>query len=105
MVMFIYRPEYYENMTNEMGESTNGETHIRIAKHRNGSLETIRLRAKLEIQKFEELDAEPGPGNWKPVQPGTMSQGNGETAFFIQKGSKMNQSSDFDEGFDEGAPF
>ena len=50
-------------------------------------------------------DAEPGPGNWKPIQPGTMSQGNGETAFFIQKGSKMNQSSDFDEGFDEGAPF
>ncbi|MFX7136284.1 DnaB-like helicase C-terminal domain-containing protein, partial [Acinetobacter baumannii] len=46
MVMFIYRPEYYEVMNNEMGESTSGETHIRIAKHRNGSLETVKLRAR-----------------------------------------------------------
>ncbi|MBI1782524.1 MAG: replicative DNA helicase, partial [Sphingobacteriales bacterium] len=38
MVMFIYRPEYYDITSNEMGESNKGETHIRIAKHRNGSL-------------------------------------------------------------------
>ncbi|HEY8387301.1 MAG TPA: replicative DNA helicase, partial [Parasegetibacter sp.] len=42
MVMFIYRPEYYDITTNEMGESNRGETHVRIAKHRNGSLETIK---------------------------------------------------------------
>jgi replicative DNA helicase len=63
MVMFIYRPEYYEVMSNEMGESTQGETHIRIAKHRNGSLELIKLRARLDIQRFEEWDGESGiPG-------------------------------------------
>ena len=45
MVMFIYRPEYYEVKNNERGESTKGETHIRIAKHRNGSLDTVKLRA------------------------------------------------------------
>src|SRR5919107_1678488 len=54
MVMFLYRPEYYDVTQNEMGESNRGETHVRIAKHRNGSLETIKLRALLHIQKFIE---------------------------------------------------
>jgi replicative DNA helicase len=108
MVMFIYRPEYYEVMNNEMGESTHGETHIRIAKHRNGSLETIKLRAKLEIQKFEEWESDAGGfggGSWKPVAPGTLPTSGGAAAggdagkLFIQKGSKMN-GGDFDEGFD-----
>src|SRR6478609_5036815 len=56
MVMFLYRPEYYDITANEMGESNKGETHIRIAKHRNGSLDTIKLKALLHIQKFVEDD-------------------------------------------------
>ncbi len=112
MVMFIYRPEYYEVMNNENGESTHGETHIRIAKHRNGSLETIKLRAKLEIQKFEEWEGEDGFGglgsNWKPVGPSMPPVGGAGAGdagkLFIQKGSKMN-GGDFDEGFDNDAPF
>jgi replicative DNA helicase len=110
MVMFIYRPEYYEVMNNEMGESTKGETHIRIAKHRNGSLETIKLRALLHIQRFEEWDdngpANLGPGSWKPITPsGPASGGNDDGGkFFIQKGSRMN-SGEFDEGFDGEQPF
>lgn len=109
MVMFIYRPEYYENMSNENGESTIGETHIRIAKHRNGSLDTIKLRAKLNIQKFEELDDDSNTGsNWRPITPnlptgGNAGAGNGPK-FFIQKGSKMN-GEEFDEGIDQDAPF
>jgi len=117
MVMFIYRPEYYENMSNEMGESTKGETHVRIAKHRNGSLETIKLRALLHIQKFEEWDdAGPGGmmggGSWKPIGTapapstgGGGDDGQGGSRFFIQKGSKMN-SGEFDDGFEnDAAPF
>ncbi|HRH48021.1 MAG TPA: replicative DNA helicase [Panacibacter sp.] len=114
MVMFIYRPEYYEVMNNENGESTKGETHIRIAKHRNGSLETIKLRALLHIQKFEEWDGDSGgynpgksAGNWKPVPsaPAAPGSGNDEGGkFFIQKGSRMNNGA-FDEGFDEETPF
>lgn len=110
MVMFIYRPEYYEVMNNENGESTHGETHVRIAKHRNGSLETIKLRAKLEIQKFEEWEDGGGMpglgGNWKPIgPPASPSPGGGDDArLFIQKGSKMN-GGDFDEGFNNDAPF
>ncbi len=112
MVMFIYRPEYYEISSNEQGESTHGETHVRIAKHRNGSLETIKLRAKLEIQKFEEWEDDGGGfggGSWKPVAPpggapGAAGGGNDGGKFFIQKGSKMN-GGNFDDGFDNEAPF
>ncbi len=109
MVMFIYRPEYYEVMNNEHGESTSGETHIRIAKHRNGSLDTIKLRARLDIQRFEEWD---GPDtnsnrNWKPVTPNLPSSdgASGDGAkFYIQKGSKMN-GGEFDDGLDQDSPF
>src|SRR3984893_11695027 len=70
MVMFMYRPEYYDITTNEMGESNRGETHVRIAKHRNGMLDTIKLKALLHIQKFIEDDGGDFsgvglPGNWK----------------------------------------
>jgi replicative DNA helicase len=106
MVMFIYRPEYYENFSNENGESTKGETHIKIAKHRNGALENIKLRALLHIQKFEEWqDDGPnlGPGSWKAIPPSTGGGAEG-SKLFIQKGSRMN-SGEFDEGFDGEQPF
>lgn len=102
MVMFLYRPEYYNITANELGESNKGETHVRIAKHRNGSLETIKLRALLHIQKFVEMESDdfggigiPG-GNWKPVS----DDDGGSARLFIQKGSKMNEGK-----FDDEAPF
>lgn len=71
MVMFLYRPEYYGEYSNENGESTKGETHVKIAKHRNGSLDTIKLRANLGIQKFYDWDghndAKPTGSSWRPV--------------------------------------
>ncbi len=111
MVMFLYRPEYYDITANEFGESNKGETHVRIAKHRNGSLETIKLQALLHIQKFVEYETDggfgggggfnppggSGGGNWKPVS----DLGGGDGAkLYIQKGSKMN-----DGEFDDEAPF
>lgn len=109
MVMFIYRPEYYDITSNEMGESNKGETHVRIAKHRNGSLDTIKLRALLHIQKFVEDDGEFGGGfnpggNFRPLPPGTTGGGDEGPKLFIQKGSKMNDL-EFDEGFEEETPF
>lgn len=70
MVMFLYRPEYYDVNVDAMGESTRGETHVKIAKHRNGSLDTVKLTANLAIQKFLPFagDIAPAPiGNWKPI--------------------------------------
>ena len=96
MVMFLYRPEYYDITSNEMGESNKGETHVRIAKHRNGSLETVKLKALLHIQKFIEDDSEnfgtpgmPQGGNWRPVDEGGGSNPAGGERLFIQTGSKM----------------
>jgi replicative DNA helicase len=91
LVMFLYRPEYYDITANEFGETNKGETHLRIAKHRNGSLENIKLRALLHIQKF--IDDNGGdfgsiglpPGSWKPVQ-----NDEGGAKLYIQAGSKMN---------------
>lgn len=102
MVMFLYRPEYYDITTNEMGDSNRGETHVRIAKHRNGSLETIKLRALLHIQKFVDWDGDDftgsglPPGNWKPIQDGDGPK------LYIQHGSRMNDQSFND---DEESPF
>lgn len=111
MVMFLYRPEYYDITANEFGESNKGETHVRIAKHRNGSLETIKLQALLHIQKFVEYEggndfgggggfsspaAPGGGGNWRPVS----DLDDGGAKLYIQKGSKMN-----DGEFDDEAPF
>jgi len=60
MVIFMYRPEYYEQDGLQSEDTGKGETHIRIAKHRNGALETIKLKALLHIQKFVEMDQDGG---------------------------------------------
>ncbi|MBL0136665.1 MAG: replicative DNA helicase [Chitinophagaceae bacterium] len=95
MVMFLYRPEYYDITANEFGESNKGETHVRIAKHRNGSLETVKLRALLHIQKFAEMEGDDNLGlgsNWRPVPSDTGGGGEqpGGARLYIQAGSKMN---------------
>lgn len=89
MVLFLYRPDYYNISANEMGESVKGNTYIKIAKHRNGSLDTIRLKAHLHIQKFTEPEDEGfsfGGGNFKPLP---RDEGGGGQ-LYIQAGSKMN---------------
>ncbi|MFL5742201.1 MAG: replicative DNA helicase [Flavisolibacter sp.] len=101
MVMFLYRPEYYDITQDEMGDNNRGETHIRIAKHRNGSLETIKLRALLHIQKFVEDSGGSDfnqlnlPSNFKPV---SGNDGSG-ARMFIQTGSKMNDINTDDDPF------
>ena len=101
MVMFLYRPDYYEIETNADGENIKGLTEVRVAKHRNGALDTIKLKGLLHIQKFIEWDNNdfgPGlPGNWKPVSD---VDGDGGARMFVQTGSKMN-----DLPQDEDTPF
>src|SRR6476661_5527127 len=102
MVCFIYRPEYYDISENEMGDNNRGETHVRIAKHRNGSLDTVKLRALLQIQKFVEdgggndFGSFNMPSNFKPV---SGNDGNGGARMFIQTGSKMNDLPDDEDPF------
>ncbi|MEI6508430.1 MAG: replicative DNA helicase [Bacteroidota bacterium] len=55
MVMFIYRPEYYQITEFEDGTSTHGIAELHIAKHRNGALDRVRLRFVHEFTKFKDL--------------------------------------------------
>lgn len=60
MVMFLYRPEYYGITEDENGMSTANVGEVIIAKHRNGSLETVPLKFIGRFTKFSDLD---GPGS------------------------------------------
>ncbi|WP_114792262.1 replicative DNA helicase [Niabella yanshanensis] len=106
MVMFLYRPDYYDINTNSEGEDQKGLTEVKIAKHRNGSLDTVKLKALLHIQKFISWDEDPynavglGGGTWRPVNDDADAGGGGARLFQAQ--SKMNNMSD--DELDE-APF
>ncbi len=52
MVMFLYRPKYYQIPTFENGEPTDGMAEIIIQKHRNGALADIRTKFIKEYALF-----------------------------------------------------
>ena len=56
MVIFLYRPEYYGLTEDENGMPTAGTGEVIIAKHRNGSLETVNLKFIGKFTKFADLD-------------------------------------------------
>ena len=108
MVMFLYRPEYYDISQNADGENIKGLTEVKIAKHRNGSLETIKLKALLHIQKFTNWDEDPYSGVGLPASSGwrKIEEDNGGDGarMFIQTGSRMNDLPDEEED-EEQPPF
>lgn len=108
IVSFIYRPEYYGFDTDEAGNSNKGVGEIIVAKHRNGGLDSVRLRFIGEFARFENMDNFndfSDMGNQRGgLNPAHSFEGNSIT---IQ--SKMNSSdddgADFDRSYDEDAPF
>ena len=56
IVSFIYRPEYYQIMEDENGNSTKGMASIIVSKHRNGALGEVNLRFVGEFSKFADPD-------------------------------------------------
>jgi replicative DNA helicase len=58
IVSFIYRPEYYklEEWDDDESSPTQGQAEFIIAKHRNGSLENVRLKFIGNLGKFDNLD-------------------------------------------------
>jgi len=56
IVSFIYRPEYYQILEDEEGQSLKGVAEIIIAKHRNGALDTVKLRFIDKFARFSDLD-------------------------------------------------
>lgn len=53
MVCFIHRPEYYKLYTAEDGTDLRGLAEIIIAKHRNGAVDTIKLRFLGQYTRFQ----------------------------------------------------
>jgi len=58
IVSFIYRPEYYkiDEWDDDEASPTAGQAEFIIAKHRNGSLENIRLKFIGNLGKFDNLE-------------------------------------------------
>ncbi|TAE66846.1 MAG: replicative DNA helicase [Bacteroidetes bacterium] len=57
MVMFLYRPEYYGITEDMNGNPTKDIGEVIIAKHRNGSLDTVQLRFIGKFTRFENLNS------------------------------------------------
>lgn len=97
MVMFLYRDDY--GLTEIEKQGNVGEmlstTYLRIAKHRNGTLEEIKFESVLRTQTFKDFNSYlqlnkatmPSTGTWRPI---------------INEGKKNGS---FDEGFNNDAPF
>jgi replicative DNA helicase len=86
MVIFLYRPEYYKIMEDETGNSLEGIGEVIIAKHRNGSLDSVQLRFQGKYTKFMDLQS-----SWESnSSSGGAAEGNND--FFARTlGSKINE--------------
>jgi replicative DNA helicase len=92
MVIFLYRPEYYNITQDEAGNSTIGTGEVIIAKHRNGSLDTVNLRFVGKYTKFSDWDnADLVPVKSQISQDGLSSFENESGAIVKTLGSRINQ--------------
>ncbi|MBT8393514.1 MAG: replicative DNA helicase [Flavobacteriaceae bacterium] len=87
IVSFIYRPEYYkiEEWDDEDRTPTEGQAEFIVAKHRNGGLDSIRLKFIAHLGKFDNLD-------------------NFDTPFDMEFHSKMNAAANDDTFKPESFP-
>jgi replicative DNA helicase len=56
IVMFLYRPEYYKITMDEDNVPTQGMAEVIVAKHRNGSLDTVKLKFIGKYTKFADFE-------------------------------------------------
>ncbi len=96
IVSFIYRPEYYKLDTWEDGSPCQGQAELVIAKHRNGSLENIRMRFIGHLARFDNLDNFEG-GADNMMLPNGDFEGGGT----ITMSSRMNDMEDDFNGFED----
>ncbi len=83
IVSFIYRPEYYQILEDEEGQSLKGIGEIIVAKHRNGALDTVKLKFTDRFAKFTNLD----DPNFNELTDALTS---GAASNIITRPSKMN---------------
>ncbi|MEX2568092.1 MAG: replicative DNA helicase [Cyclobacteriaceae bacterium] len=115
IVMFLYRPEYYGITEDEDGNSTAGVGEVIIAKHRNGSLENVKLRFIGKYTKFTDLDMnvpyrpqDAIYGSRFPSEAGGKDFDGGEVIRMGSKANGDNQDEDpfsGEKGNNDPAPF
>ena len=104
IVSFIYRPKYYGFDYDEDGNSNENIGEIIIAKHRNGSLENVRLKFIPQYARFDNIDSDAYDG-----APGAQASSTGMPAnsSFDTESSSYTLSSKINEGGsnDDGMTF
>jgi replicative DNA helicase len=80
IVSFIYRPEYYkiDEWDDDEHSPTQGQAEFIIAKHRNGSLENVRLKFIGNLGKFDNLEDYSAGDDYLPS---TMNLGHDDNPF------------------------
>jgi len=107
IVSFIYRPEYYGITTDEeTGDNLEGIGEFIIAKHRNGSLETVKLRFVGQFAKFENLDSF-DDGSFASITPNNEFENGDGTMTMKSKGWDDDADQDAFGGdeFEDEEPF
>jgi replicative DNA helicase len=100
IVSFIYRPEYYQILEDEEGNSLKGIGEIIVAKHRNGALDSVRLKWDAQYAKFSNLDDDAFTGL---DDSSFFDQANNEVSGETFS-SKINKTNENDNGIDD-VPF
>jgi replicative DNA helicase len=94
IVSFIYRPEYYQILEDEEGNSLKGIAEIIIAKHRNGALETVKLRFIDQFAKFDNL----GDPNFDDLPNNAFGDSNNtDQGNTVIMGSRMNNGQELEQ--------
>ncbi|MBO9700727.1 MAG: replicative DNA helicase [Sporocytophaga sp.] len=112
MVVFLYRPEYYKIDEDEMGNSLKGMGEVIIAKHRNGSLDSVFLKFIGKYTKFADLEKSSfgggGGGGASPIED-NYNPNNFDTGGAKTFSSKINdfgkQNSQEGGNDDDSVPF
>jgi len=108
MVLFLYRPEYYNITTDEEGNSLQGVGEVIIAKHRNGSLDTVKLKFIGKFTKFTDLDFQgPFGGGFAGGGdiPGEFDSAGTKTITYQSKANRNTKNEANNENMDDKPPF
>jgi replicative DNA helicase len=98
MVLFLYRPEYYNITQDADGTPTEGMGEVIISKHRNGSLADVKLRFVGKYTKFMDFEDFSSNGGFSSANYGSLGGGN------VTMPSKANDFSEPDN-LPEDEPF
>ncbi len=95
MVIFLNRPEYYGLVQDEEGNSTKDLAEVIIAKHRNGSIEDVKLSFLNKYVKFVNREDDfHSYGNESPGALSPVTDFDTRPSNFLIKPSKMNDDPD-----------